>query len=106
MDKKDGKDKPDEPEQDPEMNNLLGGNSTFAGRYPPDSAEARNRFVAMVSTYLSKVAPHIDSSNTTQVGWVETLLGLGRIYVAVELKYYIIFCKKNKLTWANIDLKP
>lgn len=91
MEKKDGKDKPDEPEQDPEMNNLLGGNSTFAGRYPPDSAEARNRFVAMVSTYLSKVAPHIESSNTTQVGWVETLLGLGRtVAVELPLKYIIL----------------
>lgn len=52
--------------EDEEMFSLLKSRTTFAGRYPPSSTDARNRFIAVASIYMSKVEPSINSASFTQ----------------------------------------
>lgn len=67
--KKEGDD--GEKAKDEEMKSLLKSKATFAGRYPPStSVDARNRFIAIVSTYMSKIEPLISSTTCTQAGQV------------------------------------
>ena len=51
-----------------EMAALLKNRATFAGRRPPQKEEARERFIAMVSTYMTKIEPHITNTTSVQAG--------------------------------------